>query len=72
MAPAGGGGAYLRWRARLLGAGAALALVGIGLRREWMVDVALGVLIVGFGLRFLPVRGAARRGPAEPDENAGR
>lgn len=46
--------AHLQWRAILLGVGAILALAGIGLERDWLVNVALGVLIVGFGLRFVP------------------
>lgn len=55
----GSGGAprHLQWRTRLLAAGALLALVGMGTEREWVVNVAIGVLILGFGLRFLPESG---------------
>ena len=46
-------GANLAWRVRLLGVGALLAMLGIGAQREWLINVALGVLILGFGLRFV-------------------
>lgn len=50
----GTGGPHLRWRMVLLGLGALLALLGMGLDRDWMVNAALGILVLGFGLRFLP------------------
>lgn len=50
----GSDGRHLQWRMALLGLGALVALLGMGLQRDWMVNVALGILIVGFGLRFLP------------------
>lgn len=52
----GGSDAHLVWRARILGLGAVLALAGMATEREWLVNVAIGILILGFGLRFLPVR----------------
>ncbi|UCC25519.1 MAG: hypothetical protein JSU98_00205 [Gemmatimonadales bacterium] len=62
-------GTNLKWRVRLLGLGALLGLVGIGTEREWLVNVALGVLIVGFGLRFLARdEAAAEEEEASPDE----
>lgn len=62
-------GTNLKWRVRLLGLGALLGLVGIGTEREWLVNVALGVLIVGFGLRFLARdEAAADEEEASPDE----
>jgi uncharacterized membrane protein len=60
-----GPGANLAWRVRLLGLGAVLAMVGISTEREWLVNVALGVLILGFGLRFV----GARSGAGEPDDD---
>ena len=45
---------HLQWRVRLFGAGALLALGGMFLRLDWLVNVALAVLLVGFLLRFLP------------------
>jgi hypothetical protein len=50
----GSAGRHLRWRVILLGIGAVLALAGIGLERDWLLNVALGVLVLGFGLRFVP------------------
>jgi len=63
-------GAHLRWRTRLLGLGALVALVGIGTEREWLVNVAIGILVLGFGLRFLPGgpgEDATRDGEDPPD-----
>lgn len=60
------GGTYLQWRARLLGIGAVLALVGIATGREWVINVAIGVLVLGFGLRFLEGRDVPEE--AEEDE----
>jgi uncharacterized membrane protein len=60
-----GPGANLAWRVRLLGLGAVLAMVGISTEREWLVNVALGVLILGFGLRFV----GARNGAGEADDD---
>lgn len=48
---------HLEWRVRLFGAGAILALVGMASGVEWLVNVAIGVLLVGFALRFVPERG---------------
>ena len=59
-----GPGANLAWRVRLLGLGAVLAMVGISTQREWLINVALGVLILGFGLRFV----GARNGAGEADD----
>lgn len=33
--------------------GVALAMLGIGLGREWLVDVAIGILCIGILLRFI-------------------
>ncbi len=48
---------HLEWRVRLFAAGAALALAGMYMRLDWLINVALGVLLVGFALRFLPEKG---------------
>lgn len=45
---------HLEWRVRILGVGAALGLAGMFLDVGWLVNVAIGVLLVGFALRFLP------------------
>lgn len=50
---ASGPGPYLEWRVRLLGAGAILALAGIWSETEWLVNVAIAFLLVGFMLRFI-------------------
>ena len=51
--------AYLEWRIRIFGAGAILAMVGIFTAQGWLIDVAIGVLLIGFAMRFLK----GRRGP---------
>ena len=48
---------YLEWRVRLMAAGAVIALAGIYFDSSWMINVAIGVLLIGFALRFAPVRG---------------
>lgn len=45
---------YLTWRVRLMGAGAVLALVGMYYDSPWMIWIAIGVLVVGLLMRFLP------------------
>ena len=60
--------AHLEWRIRLFGAGAILAMVGIFTEQGWLINVAIGVLLVGFALRFL---GRGRQDdPIDPDEPA--
>ena len=54
---------HLEWRVRLFGAGAILALVGMAADAEWLVNVAIGVLVVGFLLRFVPERGGEEEDP---------
>ncbi len=44
---------YLEWRVGLFSAGAVLAVVGIALEQSWMINVAIGVLVIGVLLRFL-------------------
>jgi hypothetical protein len=45
---------HLTWRVRIFAAGAVLALWGMSRGIEWLVNLAIGVLLVGFLLRFLP------------------
>jgi len=45
---------HLEWRIRLFGAGAILAVVGMAADAGWMVNLAIGVLVIGVMLRFLP------------------
>ncbi len=44
---------HLEWRVRLLGVGAVLALAGMMMESDWMVNLAIGVLVVTFALRFV-------------------
>lgn len=53
-------GPYLVWRIRLLGLAMVLALLGMGTGLDWIVNVAIGVAVVGLLLRFLG-------GPGDPD-----
>lgn len=46
-------GRLLGLRVALFGAGGILAVIGMGLRIRWLVNVAIGVLFVGFILRFV-------------------
>jgi hypothetical protein len=48
---------HLEWRVRLLGVGAVIGLAGIYFDASWMVNVAIGILVVSFALRFTPDRG---------------
>ena len=55
--------AFLEARIALFGAGAILGMVGIWAEQGWLINVAIGVLLVGFALRF-----AKRSRPTEVDE----
>lgn len=46
--------AHLEWRIRIFGVGAILGIAGMIAEMRWMIWIALGVLMVGFLLRFLP------------------
>jgi hypothetical protein len=68
---------WFEWKMRLFLAGAAIAIVGIGTDRDWIVAIATLVLFAGFVLRFLPGgRGvwddkegeAAEEGTTSPDD----
>jgi hypothetical protein len=45
--------------------GAGIALVGIASETKWVVNVAIGVLAIGFLMRFLP---RDRDTPTEPED----
>ena len=51
---------HLEWRVRLFGMGAILAVVGMGAEQPWLINLAIGVLGVGFLLGLLARRGIAR------------
>jgi hypothetical protein len=55
---------WLEWKVRLFAIGAALALGGMILLVDWLVTVGIGVLTVGFVIRFLP----GGRGEREAEE----
>ena len=56
--------AHLEARIALFGAGAILAMVGIWSGQGWLINVAIGVLLIGFALRFL-----RRRDEIPPDDD---
>ncbi len=56
---------YLDWRVRLFFVGAVLALLGISLGSSILVGLAIAVLLLGLGFRFLP----SGDGGVEADEN---
>lgn len=58
---------HLAWRVRLMGVGAVLGLAGIYLDSTWMLNAAIGVLVVGFALRFVPSDGSTRDGGERRD-----
>ena len=62
--PRAGADRWLVPKMSLFVIGAAIAILGIGLGREWLVDVAIAVLVVGVLLRFIP----GRKSP--PDDRA--
>lgn len=45
-------GPLLSWRVAFFGVGGILAVLGMGLEIRWLVNVAIGVLSLGFLLRF--------------------
>lgn len=56
---AGGPGHHLQVRLILFVIGATLAVAGMAMEQEWLMNVAIAVLIVGFVLRFVPERGGS-------------
>lgn len=61
---------FLVWKVRLFAIGATLGLAGIFLDVKALVWAAIGVLVVGFFLRFMPPapRSDADVGPPESTE----
>ena len=57
-------GDYLVWKVRIFTVGAVLAMVGMYREESWMTGAAILVLLLGFGVRFLP-------GVSGPDEGEG-
>ena len=51
-----GADAWLLAKMSLFVIGGAIAILGIGLGRDWLINVAIVVLLIGFLLRFLPRR----------------
>lgn len=47
---------WVEWKVGLFLLGAVLGLVGMALGRSWLVLTAIGVLLVGVALKFLPDR----------------
>ena len=47
-------GKYLEWKVRTFSVAAVVALVAMALESRWLTAVAIGVLVVGLLLRFLP------------------
>ena len=58
---------HLEWKVRIFGAGALIAVVGMATGQRWLVNVAIAVLVVGVGLRFLD----RREEPTEDEEPEG-
>lgn len=58
---------HLEWKVRIFGAGALIAIVGMASGQRWLVNVAIAVLVVGVGLRFVDRRDE----PAEEEEPEG-
>ena len=44
---------FLKAKIALFSLGAAVALIGIAADTRWLINVAIGILLVGFALRFL-------------------
>ncbi len=53
----------LNWKVGIFFLGAFLAFAGMWMEAQWLVGVAIGVLVLGLAARFLPLSG-----PQEPPE----
>jgi hypothetical protein len=58
---------WLPWKVRIFLAGAALAVVGMALDSNVLVGIAMGVLVFGFMIRFLPGGKGVAEGEEEED-----
>ncbi len=45
---------WLQWKIRFFVAGSALAVIGMATEHDWLLLAGVGVLFIGFLLRFLP------------------
>ncbi len=63
----GGDDPWLLAKVRLFAVGAALALGGILLDQAWLVWAAIGALVGGVLLRFVPARGTGDDVATDPD-----
>lgn len=61
---------WLVWKVRLFSAGAVLVVAGIVMEEDWVMWLAIGVLVAAFMVRFLPGGTGARerRGAREDDQ----
>jgi len=57
---------HLDWKVKLFFLGATVAMAGVGLESSLLVGVAIAILLLGVGLRFLP-GGQAEDGGDEED-----
>lgn len=60
---------WLAFKVGAFTAGAVLALAGIYFQSDWMIWAAIGVLFLGFGVRFLPHPDSGEP-PADEDDEA--
>ena len=59
---------WLHWKVRFFAIGAGLALGGIILGWDWLIPVAIVVLVAGFALRFLPGGTGVREEDSEEED----
>jgi hypothetical protein len=63
---------YLPFKQLIFAIGAFLAMIGIAIDRPWLVNIAIGVLLLGIVLRFAGIRrGRAKDPDPEEDEERG-
>lgn len=66
--PAAGPDVWLPLKMALFVTGAAAAMAGIALNRDWLVNVAIGLLLLGFLLRFVGPRPGGPPDGEDPPE----
>ena len=59
---------YYHWKAILFSVGAALGLGAMVTGRDWLILVAVPILVAGMGLRWLPGGTARREAEEEAEE----
>ncbi len=62
---------YLDWKVRFFFVGALVGVVGMARETGWLIWVAVGILIAGFFLRFLPAREEDSAGWDEAEDDEG-